>query len=125
MNSETQNKLTVLIILSISAAIVIVPSFHYLTNPRQQQIIVDSAGDQVDLGDSFSLGGSDYDFGYKMGYNSLLIQMGQKTKFKDVRYTSDGGPDRDSEESSKGYVDGYHRAADEVSRLLNCTGCPR
>ena len=124
MNSETQNKLTALTILSISAAIVIVPSFHYLTNPRQrQQIIVDSAGD--DLGDSLNLGGSDYDFGYKMGYNSLLVQMGQKTKFKDVRYTSDGEPDRDSEESAKGYVDGYHRAADEVSRLLNCPGCSR
>jgi hypothetical protein len=122
MKSETQNKLTVLIILSISAAMVVVPSFCYFTT-RQQ--IIDSIEDQVEIEDSFNPGDSDYDLGYKIGYNSLLIQMGQNIKFKDVRYTSYSDPDRDSEESEKGYVDGYHRAADEVSRLLDCPGCLR
>lgn len=53
-----------------------------------------------------------YRAGYERGYASFLRQMGEDVPLPAaVKYTSLDGHDS-SEEESRGYVDGYHRAAD-------------
>jgi len=112
MPNELQSKLAVLSILFLSAAVVIIP----VVSPKKD-------GTQVSAPET-QLGDSDYEVGYKTGYNSLLIQMELKPEFKDERYTAGGEWSRHSEEVSRGYVDGYHRAADEVMRSSICPGLP-
>lgn len=53
-----------------------------------------------------------YDHGYARGYASFLRQMGEDVPMPvAVRYVVEDGHDV-GEEEMRGYVDGYHRAAD-------------
>lgn len=58
---------------------------------------------------------SPYELGYETGRRAFLVQMGEEVE-PVVRYTSSVVLDR--EESDRGYVDGYHRAAETYN-------CPR
>lgn len=65
-----------------------------------------------------------YQLGYNDGYRAFLIQMGTKEEDlpKVARYTTNTSSndlvDVDEEEKSRGYADGYHKAADSIY-------CPR
>jgi hypothetical protein len=119
MTDESQKKLAVLAMLFLSAAIVMIPgvSSPKKETPAVQETAQESAP-EIETGDD------DYEVGYKTGYNSLLIQMDRTPEFKEERYTAGGEWSRHSEEVSRGYVDGYHRAADEVMRSSVCPGHP-
>ena len=54
-----------------------------------------------------------YEVGYEMGKRAFMIQMGMEVD-PVVRYTTISGSSGggNEEEMNRGYVDGYHRAAD-------------
>jgi hypothetical protein len=62
-----------------------------------------------------------YDEGYQRGYSAFVHQFGLTDRFpvRSAKYTDDGHSE-DKEEITRGYVDGYHRAADEASFYLHC-----
>lgn len=61
-----------------------------------------------------------YETGYRTGYRAFQLQMGQEAP-RLVKYTSSSETVESlGEDASKGYVDGYHRAADSYV----CPRCP-
>lgn len=62
---------------------------------------------------------SAYEAGYESGYRAFMMQMGKKVA-PVARYAvlKDSFSPEDGEEMDRGYVDGYHRAADSFV-------CPR
>lgn len=65
---------------------------------------------------------SAYAEGYERGYRALMEQMGQELPApppkRSVKYLSMNPEEK--EETLKGYVDGYHTAADVYERLNHC-----
>lgn len=54
---------------------------------------------------------SSYDVGYEQGRRAFLLQMGEEVPVVEM-YVSH--VDLDEEEVSRGYVDGYHKAGEQV-----------
>lgn len=64
---------------------------------------------------------SDYQTGFKEGYNAFKDQMGLSSipsLPKNIKYLRNEEEEVDQEQRIKGYVDGYHRAADS----MHCPG---
>jgi hypothetical protein len=61
-----------------------------------------------------------YEFGFQRGYIALLRQMGENVSSPKIAAYTSMGTHEETEEESKGYVDGYHKACDSLESF-SCT----
>ena len=81
----------------------------------EEVAVSESSEDSID---SLEVEDDAYSYGFRRGRACFLVQMGEEVSVPDsARYVVDGH--WSEEEVGRGYVDGYHRAADTFS----CPGC--
>ena len=82
----------------------------------------DSVVESPSLPEPVVVSESPYAHGYERGRASFLLQMGEDVPMPPaVRYVTGLEPHEVSEEEMRGYVDGYHRAADGMHCPGSCT----
>lgn len=108
----------ILSILSISICVLIGSLLNFQEENNSVLVVSDSTAE------SEADEETDYQAGFRQGYNAFKEQMDSPnipSLPKTIKYLRDEGSDEgsiDQEQKAKGYVDGYHRAADSMH-------CPR